>query len=128
MPKEGKSGNFKVAANTVANLKSWKLDINSDLKDTTNFGSAGWKEQMPTIKSWGGSVEGKWDVSEDTNGQKALQDAQLGGTSVNAVFDIDGTHNYSGTAFIKKISVGEPVDDIVSFSADLEGTGALTPA
>lgn len=124
----GKSGSFKVGTNEVANLKSWKFDITQDLKETTNFSSGGWKEQTPTVKSWSGSVEGQWNVSADTNGQKALQDALLGGTTVNGVFGIDGTHNYSGTGFIKKISVSEPVDDVVTFSADIEGSGALVYA
>ena len=121
----GKSGSFKVGAATVANIKSWKLDINQDLKETTNFGSNGWKEQTSTIKSWSGSVEGQWNVAGDATGQKALQDALLGGTSVSGVFGVDGTHTYTGTAFIKKISVGEQVDDVVTFSADIEGTAAL---
>lgn len=120
----GKTGSFKIGANTVANLKSWKLDINQDLKEVTNFGSNGWKEQAPTIKSFSGSVDGKWNMA-DTTGQKALQDALLGGTSVSGVFGTDGTHTYTGTVYIKKVSIGEQVDDIVTFSADAEGTGAL---
>lgn len=124
----GKSGNFKVGAATVASIKSWKLDINQDLKETTNFGSNGWKEQTPTIKSFSGSAEGQWAVGTDTPGQKALQDALLGGTSVSAIFAVDGTRTYTGNAFVKKISVSEPVDDVVTFSADIEGTGALAYA
>lgn len=124
----GRSGNFKVGTNTVASIKSWKLDINQDLKETTNFNSNGWKEQTSTIKSWSGSVEGQWNVAGDTPGQKALQDALLGGTTVSGVFNPNGTNSYTGNAFIKKISVSDPVDDIVTFSADIEGTGALVYA
>jgi len=124
----GKTGSFKLGANTVANIKGFKLDIQLDLKDVTNFGSAGWKEQAPTIKSWSGTADGQWNVSGDATGQKALQDALLGGTSVSGVFGVDGTHTYTGTAFIKKISIGEQVDDVVTFSADIEGTGALVYA
>lgn len=122
----GKSGSFKVSTVVVANIKSFKLDIQQDLKDTTNFGSSGWKEQAPTIKSFTGNVSGDWNVATDTTGQKALQDALLGGTTVAGVFNIDGTHNYSGSVFVKKITIGQPVDDIVSFDADVDGTGALT--
>lgn len=124
----GTSGSFKVGANKVANLDSWKLDIETDLKGVTNFGSGGWEENYPTIKKYSGSVSGTWDVSADTNGQKALQDAMLGGTTVAAVFDVDGTHNYSGTVFVKKISIEEKVDDIAKFTAEVTGTGALVPA
>lgn len=123
----GKSGNFKIGTNLVADLKSWKLDIQQDLKETTNFSSNGWKEQQPTIKSWSGSVDGDWNMA-DTTGQKALQDAQLGGTTVSAVFGPNGTNTYTGNAFIKKISIQTQVDDIVKFTADIEGTGPLVYA
>jgi predicted secreted protein len=70
----GKSGSFKIGATAVANLKNWKLDINQDLKEVTSFGSNGWKEQQPTIKSFSGSVDGDWNMA-DTTGQKAMQDS-----------------------------------------------------
>lgn len=127
MIKTGKDGGFKVGTNVVANLNDWKLDIDTDMKDTTAFKDQ-WKSQNPQLKSWTGTVSGDWNVADDANGQKVLQDAQLGGTSVSAVFDIDGTHNYSGTAFIKKISVGAKVDDNISFSAEFQGSGPLTYA
>lgn len=121
----GKSGNFKVSTNVVANLEEWKLDIECDMEDTTNFGSNGWEESVPTIKKWSGSVKGKWNMA-DTSGQKALQDALLGGTSINAVFNVDGTNDYSGTGYVKKVNVGQPVKGVVEFSADIQGTAALT--
>jgi predicted secreted protein len=124
----GKGGTFKVGTNAVMGIETWKLDIDTDLKDTTNFSSAGWKEQTPTIKSWSGSISGQWNVSTDTNGQKALQDAFLSSTSVSAEFNVNGTNKYTGTAYIKKVSVEEPVNDIVKFSVDLDGTGALAYA
>ena len=121
----GKSGSFKVSTNVVADLNNFKLDVESDLKTTTNYGSNGWEENLPTIKKWSGSVDGNWNMA-DTNGQKALQDAILGGTAIAAVFNINGTNNYAGNAYIKKISVQEPVDDIAKFTAEIVGTGALS--
>lgn len=121
----GKSGSFKVGAAVVANIDEFKLDIQMDMEDITNFGSAGWKEQVATIKSWSGSAKGKWNMG-DTAGQKALQDALLGGTTVAGVFNINGTNNYAGSCFVKKISIGQPVKGVVDFSADLEGTAALS--
>lgn len=122
----GKSGSFKVGAVKVASLKNWKFDIDVDMKDISNFSSNGWKEFIAALKGFTGSVEGDWAITTDTTGQKALQDALLGGTTVSAVFDVDGTHNYAGSVFVKKVSANEPVDDTVKFSCDLQGTGALT--
>jgi len=124
----GKGGSFKVGAVVVSELSNWKLDINEDTLDTTNFGSAGWKEFIAGLKEWSGSVEGTWNVATDATGQKALQDALLGGTTVSVELNLDGTHKYTGTAFVKKIGVGVPVGDKVTFSAELTGTGALTYA
>jgi len=124
----GKSGAFKVSTTKVGEISSWKLDIETDMKDITTFDTTGWKENTPTLKSWSGSVEGEWKVATDTTGQKALQDALLGGTTVTAEFNVNGTNKYSGNAFIKKISVGEQVADTVKFSAEIVGTGALTYA
>lgn len=122
----GKSGAFKVGTAKVGELKSFKLDIDCDMKNVTTFDSNGWTENMPTIKSWSGSCEGEWKVGTDTAGQKALQDALLGGTTVASEFNIDGTKKYTGSTFVKKISISEQVDDTVKFSAEIVGTGALT--
>lgn len=124
----GKSGLVKIGTNTVTEIQNWKLDLEIDLKDVTNFASNGWKTQISGIKSWSASVEGTWNVSSDTNGQKALQDALLNGTTVSLELNVNGTNKYTGTAYVKKISVDEQVDDVVKFSVDLEGTGAVTYA
>ena len=124
----GKGGNVKVGANVVAEVKNWKLDIESDMLDTTNFGTSGWKTFVAGLKSWSGSFELEWKVSTDTNGQKALQDALLGGTTVSLVLDVQGTNNYSGTAFMKKEGLETPVDGVVTGSFDYQGTAALTYA
>ena len=124
----GKGGSVKIGANVVTALSSWKLDVVTDTKKTTNFQSGGWDESVPTIKSWSGSGEGKYNVHGDASGQKALQDAQLNDTSINLNLMINAVNKYSGNAWVKKVNVEEPVDDIVKFSFDYEGTGQLTYA
>lgn len=126
MAAAGKSGNVKLGANAVTELGNWKLDIDLDLKDKTNFASSGWKESVACLKSFSGSAEGTWNVASDTNGQKALQDALLNGTTVALSLYTNATNYYSGSAYVKKLSVEEPVDDVVKFSFDFDGTGALT--
>jgi predicted secreted protein len=87
---------------------------------------AGWKTYISGLKGWSGSFEAEWKVSGDTTGQKALQDALLGGTSLSIKLDVNGTNNYTGTAFISTESVSTPVDDVVTASFDYQGTAALT--
>jgi predicted secreted protein len=119
----GNAGSLKLGANTVLEIKNWKVDPKSDLKDSTSFGDT-WKEQVLALKSWTASAEGSYDIT-DTNGQLALHTAALAGTSVTPKFYVDSTHYYSGTAFVN-ISISAPVDDIVKVSYSFEGSGALS--
>lgn len=120
----GRGGSVKVGTTTVAEIKSWSLELSVDTIDVTSFSSGGWKEIIAGIKEWSGSAEGNWDMT-DTQGQKALQDALLGGTTVTINLYIDSTKRYSGTAYIKSVSVEAAADDVVSVSFDFEGTGQL---
>lgn len=125
----GKGGNVKVGAAVVAELSDWSLDIDADTLDDTSFGSD-WKTYLQGLKSWTGSLKGRWDIATDTTGQAALQAAILGGTSVTLALDVDATtpHGYTGTAFVKKMAFGSNVKDLITFQCDFDGSGALTYA
>lgn len=122
----GKSGSVYVGANKVAEISNWSLDIGADEIDITNFDSDGWKEFLAGLKEWSGNAEGNWKMS-DTNGQKALQDALLGGTTVALELRLDANNKYAGDAFITGISIESPNDDKIPVTFDFRGTGALTP-
>lgn len=120
----GRGGSLRVGTTTVAEIKSWSLEISADNIDVTNFGSAGWKEYVQGLKEWSGSAEANWDMT-DTAGQKALQDALLGGTTATLNLHIDSTRRYSGTVLIKSVSVEVAADDIAKVTFEFDGTGQL---
>lgn len=121
----GYAGKVSIGANQVAELKNWKVDISADMADITAFSTTGWKSNLPGLKEWSGSAEGNFDMT-DTNGQLALQNALLNGTSVALRLYVDGTKYYSGTAYVKKIAPEAAVDGVVSVAFDFQGSGALT--
>lgn len=121
----GKGGNVKVGAAIVAEIREWSLDLGADNLETTKFGQD-WKTFVQGLKEWSGSFSGRWDMT-DTAGQKALQDAFLGGTTVTISLLVDATHNYSGDALITP-SVNVAVDGLAEISFDFQGTGPLTYA
>lgn len=123
----GKGGGVFVGINKVAEIKRWNIDIETDLLDSTNFDSNGWKEFAAGLKGASGSFEGNWDVANDAAGQKALQDATLGGTTVSLKLDINGTNNFTGNAFINT-SIDVPVDDLATISFDFTFSGQVTYA
>lgn len=123
----GNQGSVKVGAapgTAVAELKEWTMDIDLKLEDVSAFGDD-WKTQTGTQRSWKGKATGFWDMS-DTTGQKALQDAIMGGTSVNLTLATGDNHTYVGTAFVQAQSNKMPVGGVATVDFTFEGSGAPT--
>lgn len=116
----GESGNQKVAA-----IKNWSLELSLETLETTALGDD-WKNYITGLKEWTASSEGDYEVPTDTQGQAALQEAYLAGTTVTVKLYVDNSNYYQGTAYIGSLSIEDPVDDVVSISLELTGTGELT--
>ena len=124
----GKNGKVVVGASAskkVVGIKNSSLELSLDTLETTALGDD-WKNYITGLKEWSASSEGDYEVPVDTEGQKALQDAFLNGTTVTVKLYVDGTNYYQGEAYINSLSIEDPVDDVVSISIEFTGTGALT--
>ena len=124
----GKNGKVVVGASAskkVVGIKNWSLELSLDTLETTALGDD-WKNYITGLKEWSASSEGDYEVPVDTEGQKALQDAFLNGTTVTVKLYVDGTNYYQGEAYINSLSIEDPVDDVVSISIEFTGTGALS--
>lgn len=119
----GYNGAVKIGATAVGNMGDWSLDIKVANLDTSQFGDQ-WKEFIAGIKEWSGKFAGRFDESDA--GQSAAQSAMLGGTTVTLELDVDGTHHYSGTAFIQQLSPKASASATVDVEYTFQGTGALT--
>jgi predicted secreted protein len=124
----GKGGSVYIGTNKVAEISNFSLDLGADDIDITSFDSEGWKEYLAGLKEWSGSIEGNFKP-DDTNGQKAILNAWLNGTTLTFNFKVSDkvsdTITFSGSALVKP-SIEVPVDDKASFSCDIQGTGPLT--
>ena len=121
----GKSGSARLGANTIAEVTSWSLDISSEMLDSTSLGDD-WKEFIAGLRGATGSVEVKWDVVSDANGQAALQTAFLNGTAVTLDLYVNATKYYTGSAYISSLSVEDPVEDLVTATFEMQFSGAVT--
>ena len=124
----GKNGKVVIGAEgsqKVVGIKNWSLELSLDTLETTALGDD-WKNYITGLKEWSASSEGDYEVPVDADGQQALQDAFLNGTTVTVKLYVDGTNYYKGEAFINSLSIEDPVDDVVSISIEFTGTGALT--
>lgn len=119
----GNAGSIKLSTNAIAEMDNWNLDVSPGLEETQAFGDT-WKERALTIKEWSGNASGRLDIT-DTNGHVAIQTALLAGTTVAVRFYVDGTHYYSGSAFVQA-SFTAPENGLITASYSFTGTGALS--
>ena len=94
----GKNGKVVVgsgAEEKVVGIKSWSLELSLETLETTALGDD-WKNYIAGLKEWTASSEGDYEVPVDTEGQAALQDAFLNGTTVVVKLYVDGVNYYQG--------------------------------
>ena len=116
----GKDGSVAVAGDNVTMITSWSISIEADTLEFTNFGSAGWKENMGSLKSWSGSIEGFADTAQNATSLAV-------GTTVAVVLVEGGTGSttYTGNAIITSQSVDASTAELVTVSFDFTGSGTL---
>ena len=85
-----------------------------------------WKNFIAGLKEWSASCEGNYAIHTDENGQQNLQDAYISGETVTVKLYVNDTNYYTGSAYVSSLSVEDPVDDVVSATFELKGTGELT--
>lgn len=127
----GKGGEAKISTNTIAEVGVWSLDIGTDVIDTTAMLAGGtvWKTFIAGVNEWSTTLEMSWDVPTDTNGQTVLNTSSLAGTTITDLRLYPNAANYySGNAIITSASLNTDVQDKVSYTVNLQGTGALAYA
>jgi predicted secreted protein len=115
----------------IANATSNDFSITKDMIETTNKDSAGAKEYIAGEYGYTMSVEGMFE--EDTSvgagiSWKEIITDLLAGTSVTIVMtsNVSGDLTLSGSAFFNELNLTAPQNDVATFTASIQGTGALT--
>jgi len=121
----GKNAVVKIGANTIAGLNEASFSASGETIETTTFESNGWKEKIQGLKEFSMSLSGFYEPT-DTNGQVALRDAYMNGTTVTIDYLVDGTVGFQGSYLVTSMEVGADTSGEVSVSFELESTGALT--
>jgi predicted secreted protein len=103
------------------------LEISMDTREVTNKESGGNAEFRESKKSWSGS--GEFIFAPDaTYGFEDLFALWQARTMVTVRFSTEtvGDKYYQGSAYITSLPATFPVEDNVTFTMSLQGTGALT--
>ena len=115
----------------IANATSNDFSITKDMIETTNKDSAGSKEYIAGEYGYTMSVEGMFEedasVGAGISWKEIITDL-LAGTSVTIVMtsNVSGDLKLSGSAFFNELNLTAPQNDVATFTASIQGTGALT--
>lgn len=124
----GLDGSVKVGANTVAEVRSFEIEIEVDLV-SDNVMTDSWATDLPGLARWTATAELLWDET-DTNGQVALQTAMLAKTTVSLSLGPEGHTTgdtiYTGTAYVQSMGIATPHDGVVTRRCTFKGQGAPT--
>ena len=122
----GKSGRFKVGANTVAEVRSFRFTRTAAKADDSTLEDE-WDTNKHTTKSWSGSAEVWWDPS-DTNGQGGLTEGAEPTVYLYPAGTDAGKTYYYGAVHVDSVEVQNTRDGIVEATIQFTGNGACTTA
>ena len=122
---------LKFDTKILVGYRSTSMDIEAELKESTTGESTNkWKEYLPLQKGMSFSVEGLYDPDTSIAGETVADVIGLikAGTSFTALWGGTSTGNptESVTAYIQKVHVEGPYDDLASYSIDCLATGEPT--
>ena len=113
----------------VAHLTGTSVEATTETRETTTKDSGGWSEKRGALRSWSLSADGliqfnaendkaKWQDLYDLMKDREIIDIRL--TNSNS-----GDYQLSGKAIITSLNFDAPMEDNITFSVSMEGTGPL---
>lgn len=112
-----------INGNIVGGQRNATLNREAEVIDITNKVSAGWTENMTSVKSW--SIEGDGIFVVDDTALDAIETAFLEGSFVT-VKVADENWGYTGKGVITDFPIEANYDDAATYSITITGSGALT--
>ena len=122
--------NLVLAVNgtAVAHQKEGTLNMNVDLIDVTDKDSDRFAENIVGLRDWSIDVAGNLDFT-DTVGYETFVDAFINGTSLTVKWGlkspVTGDIEFTGTVNLSGLTNEGPLEDAISWSGTLVGTGAI---
>jgi TP901-1 family phage major tail protein len=113
-------------ATPVGYSRSCSISLSTNMADATTKSNDGFTEVIPTTKSWEVSVEGLgvWNdnIALFVNAYNARTPLAI---SFYPTQLATGQMKYSGTAYLESLEISGEMEDGVTYSVSLKGSGAL---
>ena len=137
---------IKYRGSVIARCRDFSLSINKNTIDITSFDTESWEEYVGDLKNWtisfssmvtrhmGGSAT--WGGTAPTGTFDGLfqflagtsSEGDYGATVQLGDFDSQATAIFSGLGILNSLSADGAVGDVISYSGEIQGVGALTRA
>ena len=115
--------------NAIGCTKSCTLNINNATGDASCKDSSGWWNGILTQRDWDISFDGMYDPSGSYNFEYLFDEIYERDATLIAEFaQIDGTGGgevYRGTVLVTNLTMSAPMEDVVTYSGTLKGTGEI---
>lgn len=121
---KGENMILSIGSSVISCWRSCTLAISAETVGISTVGSGNWQEVEAVNLSYSLNAEGQIWVNESFTVHD-LYDLQIQLEPIIFSFDVDSTIFYTGSAIITNISINGNVNDIGSFSLELQGKGEL---
>jgi len=116
----------------VGRATSASLSVSMETRSTTTKDSAGWDENLEGLKSWSLSGDGlvTYSIANDFETPDELFTILNNRTAIDVKFGsmTSGEIDYSGKAYLVSYEQEAGVEENVTYSFSITGTGVLTQA
>jgi predicted secreted protein len=117
-----------IGGTQISNLNDTSLSMGNTVIDCTNYDGDGWRELLVGTKTWTMSGSAYVDYAA-AEGWTDAYGSFIAGTSVVVTMELatntTGDGVYTGTAYFTSLEKSGSLDEVVSWTFTLEGTGAL---
>lgn len=134
----GTQGVIYVGTDEALNIRSFSIEETQETIDATamDVNGVSYRTTKPTFKSWSGSFDCYWTVTEGAEGADHADAMAFTKPSSDEVVlhfwptgdDEDGDIEYTGSAYITGRTISSSVDGMIEMSISVAGTGALSTA
>lgn len=108
----------------IGGQKNTSISMSADTIDASNKTTGDWYINISGPKQWSSSCDGVIYLNDA--GYKAAVNAFMNSSEIKAVFKNEsGTMHYEGEAYIAALDLDAPYEDLVTYSIELVGAGAL---
>lgn len=124
----GQGGTVSYGSGSVATIRSWSLDINTNMHDVSAFSTDAvvWREWAAGLQGWSGSIAGSFDPS--STGQNDLITNTITPTTAQIILEIDKINGgkFTGSCYLESLGASVDIDGMADMSWSVTGNGALT--